>query len=299
MLIFQNQKKTSRYILSFLKYSHEAKKMRSKKNKNEKLLEQCRKEFVGSQLNSLFRLISTFDFFSQDAFALMVKAKLCAHQYKAKHVNSKMLMLAVTRSRLRMMQFYHVKIQHQLEDLVGAELKFDCLKLAAKRLLARAFLHTVKEQEVLLPLSNTCLFLLEKSSKNARNRFYTPLISLNILILTMMEENQLNTGKLFKSALGSQLKWLVFHYKLIRLVYEQEATIRKELKPKHFHYFYLLISLIPESKYNFELKKKRLQKKTLRLRLFIIKQALRVNKLKFINNLFSQCFKKRHFSLKF
>lgn len=276
-----------------------------KTTSDQKLFEQRRKQVAYSLLNRSLGLTSIFDFFSQDAFTIVLNAKLFAQKSKTKLVHNEMLLISAVNSDLSMsqiLQSYNLD-RYLLEKVYSQYVtKKEPALILNHKIFARKiiyildkvlnFLATIKisllnkdQYQPQPKFSEACLFLFEQAAQNAQKQFHTPVISADILVFTMMENKQLKIGQIFLSALKDQLEWLMLRYQLIKRIYAQEAGIREQLKTNHFYYLYLLKTQITDSKYDAICKNESLEHKALVLRTVLIKRALKTNLAKQITNL--------------
>ena len=82
--------------------------------------------------------------------------------------------------------------------------------------------------------------LIEKASENALKRFKTPVISSEILFLTLIEQKNNKIVKLLKKIVGDNLNWNLLRYKLIKRIHKEESVIRDEISKNQYYFAYLL-----------------------------------------------------------
>jgi hypothetical protein len=66
--------------------------------------------------------------------------------------------------------------------------------------------------------------LFEKSAENSLTRFKTPVITPEILFITMMEEKHTKVGKIIQKFLKTDTNWYLLRYKLIKMIHYQETS---------------------------------------------------------------------------
>lgn len=84
--------------------------------------------------------------------------------------------------------------------------------------------------------------ILRRATTNSFKRFKTPVITPEILFLTLMEYQKMEAGKIIMNCLPNSAKeteWHVLRYKLIKKIHYQESQVRAEKKNIHF-FAYLL-----------------------------------------------------------
>nr|QOU10744.1 ClpN [Spumella sp. Baekdong012001B8] len=254
----------------------------------QKTLEQRQKDFASSSLNLAVRSASAFAFFPHDVFTWLINAKFFAQKYKETLVNSEILLFSAIKLNLNVAKLYSTQtsafatrgLQYSRSAKPTAATLFACSK---------HFRSILKKQPALPKFSAQCLSMLDKASENAKKRFSTSLVSATILFLTILEEKQLAAGKFLEVAHGSQLKWLMLRYRLLKRICKQEVIICNKLKRKHFYYLYLLSTLILTPKRVFLHKPEGLNKKMLAFRAAIIKQALQAKTLSITQKLVFKC----------
>lgn len=94
---------------------------------------------------------------------------------------------------------------------------------------AYQFLNAVNKNSLVIS-SYEVHFLLEKAGENALFRFKTPIITPEILFITLMEEKNTKVGKILNKILKNSLDWYLIRYKLIKRIHNQEMNIRGEIE---------------------------------------------------------------------
>ena len=84
--------------------------------------------------------------------------------------------------------------------------------------------------------------IFEKAAENALVRFKTPVISPEILFITIIEEKNTKAAKIIKKFLKDDVDWYLLRYKLIKRIHNQESNIRSEVI-KNQHYFAYLMKI--------------------------------------------------------
>ena len=92
--------------------------------------------------------------------------------------------------------------------------------------------------------------IFKKASENALLRFKTPVITTEILLITILEEKNLKIGRFLKLCLVTDTNWYMLRYSLMKRLHHQELATRKEI-PKNYQYFaYLLKTELPEVEFD-------------------------------------------------
>jgi hypothetical protein len=92
--------------------------------------------------------------------------------------------------------------------------------------------------------------LLEKTAENALLRFKTPVITPEIFLITLMEEQNNKSGKLLKKLLKTESNWYLLRYKLIKRIHLQESEIKSKVKKNEHYFTYLLKICLSELEFN-------------------------------------------------
>ena len=88
--------------------------------------------------------------------------------------------------------------------------------------------------------------ILDKAIENAY-RFKTPVITPEILFLTLLEEKETSGGQLLKLLLGNDLNWNLVRYEILKKLHNQETQVQGSIFKNTRYYAYLLkIEMIDE-----------------------------------------------------
>lgn len=125
------------------------------------------------------------------------------------------------------------------------------------------FFFNQKEEVFLnqnIPYSDEVHEIFEKSTENALNRFKTPLITPEILLITLMENRTSPIGENIQKILLDETNWYIFRYKLLKRLYYQEISVRTQVPRNQQFFAYLLKTEISEKYFEKFMKKKLLAK---------------------------------------
>ena len=92
--------------------------------------------------------------------------------------------------------------------------------------------------------------LFEKAAENALLRFKTPVISPEILFITLIEEKNTKASKIIRRLLRDDLNWYVLRFKLIKRIHNQESNIRSEVIKNQRYFAYLMKIKLTDSEFN-------------------------------------------------
>jgi len=227
-------------------------------NKTELLLLEKRKRSQAYlTLYYYLSLLTYFDFFSSDAFNIVFKAKALAQACKTKKLTSDFLLYPFFDKNSEIFQI--LKTANVKESLI-----LDYFFPKKTKNILSFFIKTTKHLKIgfayqfLNAIDKNCLvissyevhFLLEKAGENALFRFKTPIITPEILFITLMEEKNTKVGKILNKILRNSLDWYLIRYKLIKRIHNQEMNIRGEIEKSQHYFTYLLKTQISEEEFN-------------------------------------------------
>nr|YP_009545344.1 ClpN [Mallomonas splendens]AYO28498.1 ClpN [Mallomonas splendens] len=210
------------------------------KTKEEKIkLEKRRRSQGYLALDYLLNLTTYFDFYSFDAFQIVTLGKEYSAFLKTEYLSSDFLLysfFSTNSSLLEILKDFSIFPEDPKKELKEKEISipnfFNFLSLKEKEI------EPVSE----ISFSRETFDIFEKSIENALNRFKTPVVSTEILFITMMEQENSKVQNLIQSFLNSETDWYLLRYKLIKRLHRFEAFIRTEI-PINQHYFAYLLKI--------------------------------------------------------
>lgn len=202
--------------------------------------EKRRRNQIYNMLDYLLSLVTYFDFFSLDSFKILKNSLNLTKISKEEKVTLDIFFLSFFDSNLELFSFLKEfgLDEEFLEELLPSFILKDTSNLLFNVL-------TVKEDKKLgkeIEFSYDLHKIFEKASENSLIRFKTPVITPEILFLTLLEQSNSKISKVLKKALGSKVNWYLFRYTLIKRIHFQESIIRGEIN-KSKHYFAYLLKL--------------------------------------------------------
>jgi hypothetical protein len=248
-----------------------------------------------------------FDFFSADAFDIIKNSKFLSQIYKQKQVTSEFLFLPFFDSKFEIATIleefgfnenfiqnfcFNLEEISQQKSQVKNKLTFllqensknsnktnsqfgNILAEVQKKLGFINQLEESSQKEIQFSYEANQLF--EKSADNAMVRFKTPIITPEILFISLMEEKNFLIGKLIKKELLDETNWYLLRYKLLKKLYNQEVIIKSEIKKSHQFFAYLLKTQISEANFQKLIEKKALEKAVSLFRNYVIRDVLKSN----------------------
>ena len=238
----------------------------SKTTAEKVVIEKRRRNQAYMALDYLLSAVTYFDFFSSDAFKVVKNAKYLA-QICNTTVTSELLLLpfytypsdvAQISDVARILRSFGIT-QKRIETIVSKfhkkkkETFFEKRKNSVKRIIENIKGFFIKET---LSLNQTIKYshevnkLFEKAAENALLRFKTPVISPEILFITIIEEKHTKASKIIRGFLKKEADWYVLRYKLIKRIHYQESSIRSEVIKNQRYFAYLLKVQLTDFEFN-------------------------------------------------
>jgi len=211
-------------------------------------------------LDYLTSMTTYFDFFSADTFDIAVMSKKLSQISEKKNITSEYLLLSF---------FYlNIEIKNVLEEFGITEeilkeyifpikdrkkenflfLQFPNFKTWINDI-KFYFANDKKKFNHKLPYSYEVNLLFEKCAENALIRFKTPVITAEILLITLMESKNTKVSKIFKRCLQNETNWYVFRYRLMKRLHGEESAIREDVIKNQQYFAYLLKTQLHDNEF--------------------------------------------------
>ena len=220
-------------------------------------LEKRRRHQVYSLLDYVLSVLTYFDFFSQDAFLIIKRSKNLAQACRLKQLTSEFLLFPFLDPDLEFFKFlkeYNLDEQ-EITRLITSVNKLPNLSFSQKKnyffykVLNFSFLkQSLVTKDISYSYDVNTLF--EKAAENALTRFKTPVITPEILFITMMESKTNKISKLIKRFFKNETSWYLLRYKLIKQIHLQEINVRTEVSKNEQYFAYLLKTHLSEFEFN-------------------------------------------------
>jgi len=233
----------------------------STKTDEEKIhLEKRRRHQIYMLLDYTLSVVRYTDFFSNDTVKLVRQAKTLAQCTNAKLFTSEFLLLPF------------LDVEFDISKILKEELdakRIGRMITKSNKLVRRPFTERMlyfftrkfrnennlsffknRFTNVNIKYSYDINKLFEQTAENALTRFKTPVITPEILFITMMEAKKKKVGKIIKKFLKNETDWYVLRYKLIKRIHYQEAAIRGNVKKNQHYFAYLLKLNLSEIEFN-------------------------------------------------
>ena len=224
------------------------------------LMEKRRRYQTYMALDYFLSAVTYFDFFSLDTFNIVKSAKYLA-QICNKNVTSELLLLPFFKyqSEVSIVLNEFGITETSIEDIVAnlqerkKETFFEKQQTNYYKIIKKikgVFVPEILTLDQKIKYSHEVNQIFEKAAENALHRFKTPVITPEILFITIVEEKNNKASKILKKFIKTETEWYLFRYKLIKRIHNQESNIRGEVvKSQHF-FAYLLKTQLSEVEFN-------------------------------------------------
>lgn len=248
-------------------------------------IEKRRRHQTYMALDYLLSINTYFDFFSPEAFKIIKNAKYLAQQSN-KSINNDWIFLSYFYSEaeiLKMLQNFGFlnKLEENLltsfPDIKFIENKKRKTNFTSFEKIIQIFISPKPTLTQPNFYSHEVLQLFEKAIENALTRFKTPVITPEILFITLMEEKSTKISKIIKTCFENDMDWYLFRYNLIKSIHNQESTIRGDVSKNQQYFAYLLKTQLDDFEFNRLIENKALDKGVLIFRNDLISKILKVN----------------------
>ena len=262
--------------------------LESQRTTSEKIIiEKRRRNQAYMALDYLLSAITYFDFFSSDAFKIVKNAKYLA-QICNKNVTSELLLLpffSYSSDISRILKEFGIT-QELVETSVSSfqekkkETFFEKRKNSVKRIFKDVkgfFVQETLSLDQNIKYSHEVNKLFEKAAENALLRFKTPVISPEILFITIIEEKNTKASKIIRRFLKKDVDWYLLRYKLIKRIHNQESNIRSEVIKNQHYFAYLMKIQLTDFEFNKLIETETLAQGVSLFRNTLISKILKVN----------------------
>jgi len=261
----------------------------SKENdiRKQKVTNEKRKRYqIYKNLDYTIPKISYFDFFSHDAFEYTKQAKLFAEILEQNQTTSDFLLFVCVENESPIAKILTEAgiTKREINTVLSKEYNIPKVDFASNTLgripLISTFIFGVfnrKKYNLNIPYSHELNIIFEKASENALSRFKTPVITPEILFITMMEERESRVAKVIKNICKNPLQWYLIRYKLLKRLHYHEVNIRSEVKKSDHLFAYLLKTQLSELHFDRLIESDFLQLGVLFFRYIVIKNQLSID----------------------
>lgn len=245
--------------------------------------EKRRRHQIYMTMDYLLSAITFFDFFSKDAFKIISDSKIYTKLASNNEITSEFLLLPFLSSKLKIGKI--LKNYGIDENEIGIKISQNnnLIKKSSFFNLKKFFPFIFNKQVITidsvinLDFSKEVNNLFEKASENALLRFKTPIISSEILFITIMEEKNTKAAKLIKNELINDVEWYMLRYKLLKELHNHETNVRSEVSKNQQYFAYLLKSRLSEAEFDLLIQKEILPNAVSLFRNILVSDMLQVN----------------------
>ena len=251
------------------------------------LIEKRRRHQTYMALDYFLSAVTYFDFFSSDAFKIVKNAKYLA-QICEKSVTSELLLLPFFS--------YPSHVSAILKDFEITEAMIETVVASLQKTKKENFLQKQKNsikqtlrnvkgffvRETLalnqnVKYSHEVNKIFEKAAENALSRFKTPVISPEILFITIIEDKNSKASRIIKKFLKTDVEWYLLRYKLIKRIHNQESNIRSEVIKNQHYFAYLMKIQLTDFEFNKLIENEALAKGVSLFRNTLISKILKID----------------------
>jgi hypothetical protein len=247
-------------------------------NQKEKIILEKRRRYQAYMaVDYLTSAVSYFDFFSIDCFEIVKKGKYLTELLKQKQLTSELLLLPFFESNSDIIKSFkdYGLSSEKISNLILSINKIE------KESFSQRFRKFFKKNEPSnlknIIYSFEVLNLFEKAADNALNRFKTPVISSEILFITLLEEKNSRAAKLLKSLVKDDVQWFLLRYNILKKLHNHESKIRGDVIKNHHYFAYLLKINLSDQEFESLLEKDKLMTGVLTFRNILISEVLKFN----------------------
>jgi hypothetical protein len=262
-------------IKSYYSYTNN---LSSRKEKIE--LEKRRRNQTYLSLDYFLSIITYFDFFSNDAFQILKTAKSISLVYKQKNVSVECLILSFFYENsffLDLLDLDNLNKKNFIEKFLNEGFPFKKPNNSKNIITNFKNYFRLSDKSIVPNYSYEVNVIFEKAAEIALRRFKTPVITSEILFLTLLEENNNKQIKFLKKIIGNDLNWYLLKYKLIKSIHNQESSIREEVIKNQQFFAYLLKTQLTNNEFQKLLENDLLSLGVSLFRNTLISQLLQIN----------------------
>jgi hypothetical protein len=235
-------------------------------------------------LDYLLSRVTYFDFFSADSFKIAKYSKYFAQYFNLSTVTPEILLLSCFYCNSNLSKFLMeydnpTNLEKNLLNLIPESEKNKNINN-----LVDAFQTNKEVINKNISYSRQVNQIFLKSAQLALTSFKSPIISSEIIFLTLMEEKGFNTFKIIKKIIGNDTEWYLLRYQLIKHLHNQEASIRSEISKNQQYFAYLLKTELGEIEFNKLLESKSLNEGVSIFRNTLVSESIKIDLLSSILN---------------
>ena len=220
-------------------------------------LEKRKRHQIYTTLNYLRSHKNKFDFFSSDAITILKLSKEITKKFQQEKLTTEILLLTFFNCESELtdiLRKYNVTFTTVKRYLIhghklNAEISQEKAKKKRNKIGKLSFPDVINTLQTSfkkkIPVTSSASYnyevkkILDKAIENAY-RFKTPVITPEILFLTLLEEKETSGGQLLKLLLENDLNWNLVRYEILKKLHNQETQVQGNIFKNTRYYAYLL-----------------------------------------------------------
>lgn len=203
--------------------------------------EKRRRNQIYKSLDYSLSHLSYFDFFSKDALKIVIQTKGLASFFQKKTITSEMLLIGFFSQKN---DFRELFLEYDIDPNLIFYLTCNKNSIYEHYLMIKEYFSGMNKEEnhsqKNFSFSREVTSIFEQATNNALSRFKTPIISSEILFITIMEDESIKASSIIKTMVKDPIKWYLLRYELMKKIHLQESTIRGQIIINQ-HYFACLL----------------------------------------------------------
>lgn len=219
------------------------------------ILEKRKRNQIYTTLNYLNPHKNKFDFFSSDALTILKLSKEITKKFNQEKLTTEILLLTFFNRDSELTDIlhkYNISFQtiqkyiiygYKLDNLYTREVSKNTPKVFLTISNLFKLVNSSFQKKILIsanvPYNYEVNLILDKAIANAY-RFKTPVITPEIIFLTLLEEQDTSAGQLLKLILGTDLNWNLLRYEILKKLHNQETQVQGKIFKNTRYYAYLL-----------------------------------------------------------
>ena len=241
------------------------------------IIEKRRRHQAYIALDYLISAVTYFDFFSSDAFTVIKKARYLSHICEQKNLTTEFLLIPLCEINSNISTILN---EHSLnvENIGDTILSYNKIKKSVfENKFNKLFSNKSSMLNSQISYSYEMNLFLEKVSENALTRFKTPVISSEIILITLLEDQKSRASKLLRNLINNDVEWYLLRYKILKKLHNQETKIRGDVLKNQHYFAYLLKSQLSDKEFEKLLEKEDLLLGVSTFRNLLISDLLKIN----------------------
>ena len=235
-------------------------------------------------MDYILSAVSLFDFFSIDTFKILQDSNSLKIVTDEKYINSDLILFSFLNQNFKIANILN-EYGISLNSLISCIAPLKNIRTKKSKSILTILIDKLKsltKKEVVLDIKENLNYstevhrIFEKATENALTRFKTPVVSSEILFITLMEEKGSKSAKILKNLMENETEWFILRYRLLKELHSQESIIKGEVVKNQHYFAYLLKTSISEKDYDQLIKKESLSLGVSVFRNFIMTDLLKI-----------------------